>query len=37
MQFYELARFDADNVVLNYPRIGLADAQLPVVQVFDDN
>ena len=37
VQFYELARFDADNVVLNYPRIGLADAQLPVVQVFDDN
>lgn len=37
VQFYELSRFDADNVVINYPRIGLADSEMPVVQVFDIN
>ncbi len=37
VEFYELVRFDADNVVLNYPRIGLAESRMPVVQVFDDN
>lgn len=37
VQFYELSRFDADNVVIQYPRIGLATCQMPVLQVFDDN
>lgn len=37
VEFYELVRFDADNFVMNYPRIGLAQSQVPVVQVFDDN
>jgi len=37
VQFYELVRFDADNVPINYPRIGLAQCKMPVVQVFDEN
>ena len=37
VQFYELVRFDADNVPIQYPRIGLASATMPVIQVFDDN
>ena len=37
IQFYELSRFDSDSVVINYPRIGLADSRMPVMQVFDDN
>lgn len=37
VQFYELSRFDADNVRIQYPRIGLASCQMPVMQVFDDN
>jgi hypothetical protein len=37
VQFYELVRFDSDNVVIEYPRIGLATCQMPVLQVFDDN
>jgi len=37
VEFYELVRFDADNVMLKYPRIGLAECKMPVVQVFDDN
>ena len=37
VQFYELSRFDADNIRIQYPRIGLAKCQMPVMQVFDDN
>jgi hypothetical protein len=37
VQFYELVRFDADNIVIQYPRIGLATCQMPVIQVFDIN
>jgi hypothetical protein len=37
VQFYELTRFDGDNVRIQYPRIGLATCQMPVFQVFDDN
>lgn len=37
VQFYELLRFDADSVPIEYPRIGLATARMPCVQVFDDN
>lgn len=37
VQFYELSRFDVDNVRIQYPRIGLATCQMPVMQVFDDN
>jgi hypothetical protein len=37
VEFYELVRFDADNIVIQYPRIGLATCQMPVVQVFDIN
>ena len=37
VQFYELSRFDADNVRIQYPRIGLATCKMPVIGVFDDN
>lgn len=37
VQFYELVRFDSDNVNINYPRIGLAECRMPLIQVFDDN
>ena len=37
VQFYELSRFDVDNVRIQYPRIGLATCKMPVLQVFDDN
>ena len=37
VQFYELSRFDADNIRIQYPRIGLATCQMPVIGVFDDN
>lgn len=37
VQFYELCRFDSDNVTMIYPRIGLAECVMPVKQVFDDN
>lgn len=37
IQWYELVRFDSDNIILEYPRIGLASAKIPVFQVFDDN
>lgn len=37
IQFYELVRLDADEVVINYPRIGLARSRVPVIRVFDDN
>ena len=34
IQFYEQARFDTDRIDITYPRIGLAESRLPVVQVF---
>jgi hypothetical protein len=37
VEFYELCRFDTDDIIVSYPRIGLAEARLPVRQVFDDN
>lgn len=37
IEFYELVRFAADNVPITHPRIGLATARMPVIQVFDDN
>lgn len=37
VEFYELMRFDSDNVNITYPRIGLAECSMPVFQVFDDN
>ena len=37
IEFYELVRFDADNIVIDYPRIGLANSRMPVKQVFDIN
>lgn len=37
VQFYELMRFDADSIPIQYPRIGLGNCRLPVTQVFDDD
>lgn len=37
VEFYELVRFDSDNVNINYPRTGLASCEMPTIQVFDDN
>ncbi len=37
IEFYELVRFDTDELRLDYDRAGLARAQLPVLRVFDDN
>jgi hypothetical protein len=35
VEFYEQVRFDTDNLVLTYPRTGLASMVAPVKQVFD--
>lgn len=35
VQFYELARFDSDEFVISYPRVGLARLVAPVKQAFD--
>jgi hypothetical protein len=37
VQFFELVRLDTDEVVINYPRIGLARCVVPLMRVFDDN
>lgn len=37
VQFYELVRLDTDEVVINYPRIGLAQCNVPLMRAFDDN
>ncbi len=37
IEFYELMRFDTDEIVINYDRVGLARCQVPVLRVFDDN
>jgi hypothetical protein len=37
IEWYELARFDSDKMVLTYPRIGQAVTRMPVVRLFDDN
>lgn len=36
IEFYELIRFDTDQLTIVYPRIGLASVQAPVRAVFDD-
>ena len=36
IQFYELVRFNSDNVNIIYPRIGLAELVMPVRTVFDE-
>lgn len=36
IQFYELSRFNSDNVNIIYPRIGLAEVTMPVRTVFDE-
>jgi len=36
IQFYELSRFNSDNVNIIYPRIGLAQVNMPVRTVFDE-
>lgn len=36
IQFYELVRFNSDNVNITYPRIGLAELAMPVRTVFDE-
>lgn len=37
IEFFELVRFDTDDIEMTYRRIGLAEARLPVRQVFDDD
>lgn len=37
VEFYELSRFDADEIRITYPRIGLAEVNVPVTAVFDDD
>ncbi len=36
IQFYELVRFNSDNINIFYPRIGLANLKVPVRAVFDE-
>jgi hypothetical protein len=36
-QFYELVRFDTDNIQMVHERIGLTSVEAPVIRVFDDN
>jgi hypothetical protein len=37
VEFYELVRFDSDEVQITYPRIGQAYCTIPLLRVFDDN
>lgn len=37
IEFYELVRFDSDEMRLLYQRAGQASTRLPVLRVFDDN
>lgn len=37
IMFYELVRFDTDDFLITYPRVGLAQVEAPVRAVFDDN
>lgn len=37
IEFYDLVRFKADELLLRYRRIGSASARLPVIRVFDDD
>ena len=37
VQFYELVRFDSDEIRIVHERIGSARATVPVLRVFDDN
>lgn len=37
VEFYELVRFDSDEVQIIYPRIGQAYCTIPLLRVFDDN
>lgn len=37
VEYYELVRFDADEITINYPRIGQAYCNVPLMRVFDDN
>ena len=37
VEFFELSRFDSDNVPIRYAHAGLARVSMPVLQVFDDD
>lgn len=37
VQFYQLMRFDSDEITIDYPRIGLAESRIPVTLVGDDD
>jgi hypothetical protein len=37
VMYYELCRFDADEIKIQHDRIGLARVNVPVLRVFDDN
>lgn len=37
VEFYELVRFDSDEITITYPRAGLAFCFVPLMRVFDDN
>jgi hypothetical protein len=37
VEFYELVRFDSDEIKLTHERIGSVKSTVPVIRVFDDN
>lgn len=37
IEFYELVRFDTDEISITHERIGVAKCKVPVLRVFDDN
>jgi len=37
IEFYEVMRFDSDEITIQHERIGRARCSIPVVRVFDDN
>lgn len=37
IEFYELVRFDTDEITITHERIGVAKCKVPVLRVFDDN